>query len=132
MIIRRCMSESEQGRILYECHASPYGGHFSGYKTTHKILQLGFYWPSIFKDCFEWVKLCDQCQRMGSISTRHEMPLQGILVVQLFDVWGIDFMGPFTSSFGNLYILLAMDYVSKWVEATACPKNDANTIVGFL
>ena len=69
---------------------------------------------------------------MGSISRRHEMPLQGILVVQLFDVWGIDFMGPFPSSFGNLYILLVVDYVSKWVEATTCPKNDANTVVGFL
>ena len=41
-------------------------------------------------------------------------------------------MGPFPSSFGNLYILLAVDYVSKWVEATTCPKNDANTVVGFL
>ena len=60
------------------------------------------------------------------------MPLQGILVVQPFDVWGIDFMGPFPASFENLYILLAVDYVSKWVEATACPKNDANTVVGFL
>ena len=60
------------------------------------------------------------------------MPLHGILVVQLFDVWGINFMGPFPSSFGNICILLAMDYVSKWVEATACPKNDANTVVGFL
>ena len=69
---------------------------------------------------------------MGNISKRQEMPLYGILVVQLFDVWGIDFMGSFPSSFGNIYILLAVDYVSKWVEAIACPKNDANTIVGFL
>ena len=64
---------------------STYGGHFAG----DKILQSGFYWPTVFKDCFEWVKLCDQCQRMGNISRRHEMPLQGILVVQLFDVWGL-------------------------------------------
>ena len=69
---------------------------------------------------------------MGNVSKRHEMPLQGILVVQLFDVWGIDFMGLFPPSVGNLYILLAVDYVSKWVEAAACPKNDANTVVGFL
>ena len=41
-------------------------------------------------------------------------------------------MGPFPYSFGNLYILLVMDYVSKWVEAIACPKNDANIVVGFL
>ena len=132
MIIRRCVPESEQGRILYECHASPYGGHFVGDKTAHQILQSGFYCPTIFKYSFEWVKLCDQCQRMGNISTRHEMPLQGILVVQFFYVWGIDFLGPFPSLFGNLYILLAVDYVSKWVEATTYPKNDANTVVGFL
>ena len=132
MIIKRCVPESEQGKILHGCHASAYGGHFAGDKTTHKILQEGFYWPTIFKDCFEWVKLCDQCQRMGNISKKHEMPLQGILVVQLFDVWRIDFMGPFPSSFENLYILLAVDYMSKWVEATAYPWNDANTVVGFL
>ena len=64
---------------------------------------------------------------MGNISKRHEMPLQGILVVQLFDVWGMDFMGPFPASFGNIYILLAVNYVSKWVEAAACP-----IVVGFL
>ena len=69
---------------------------------------------------------------MGNISKRHEMPLQGILVVQLFDVLGMDFMGPFPASFGNIYILLVVDYVSKWVEVAACPKNDANTVVGFL
>ena len=60
------------------------------------------------------------------------MPLHGILVVQLFVVWGIDFMGPFPSSFGNLYLHLAVDYVSKWVEVAACPKNDANTVLGFF
>ena len=60
------------------------------------------------------------------------MPLKGIMVVQIFDVWGIDFMGPFPQSFGNLYILLAVDYVSKWVEAVACSRNDTNTVVSFL
>ena len=53
-------------------------------------------------------------------------------MVQIFDVWGIDFMGPFPPLFGNLYILLTVDYVSKWVEAIACPRNDANTVVGFI
>ena len=69
---------------------------------------------------------------MGNISRRNEMPLQGILVVQIFDVWGIDFMGPFPTSFRNLYVLLAVDYVSKWVEAIASPRNDGNTVVGFI
>ena len=69
---------------------------------------------------------------MGNINKRHEMPLHGVLVVELFDVWGIDFLGHFLSSFGNLYILLAMDYVSKWVKAIACPINDASTVVNFV
>ena len=69
---------------------------------------------------------------MGNISKRNEMPLQGILVVHIFNVWGIDFMGPFPSSFGNLYILLTVNYVSKWVEAIACPINDANTMARFI
>ena len=132
MIIRRCVPESEQCKIVNECHASPYGGHFSGERTAHKILQSGFYWPTIFRDCAEWVKLCDRCQKIRNISSINEMPLRGILVMQIFDVWGIDFMGPFPPSFGNLYILLAVDYASKWVEAIACPKNDANTVVSFL
>ena len=122
MIIKRCVPETEQGRIMEKCHASPYGGHFAGNKTTQKILQSGFYWPTLFKDCFEWVKHCDACQRMGNISRRNEMPLQGILVVQIFDVWGIDFMGHFPSSFGNIYILLVVDYVSKLVEAELVPE----------
>ena len=50
---------------------------------------------------------------MGNLSRRNEMPLQGIVVVHIFDIWGIDIMGPFPSSFGNMYILLAVDYVSK-------------------
>ena len=75
---------------------------------------------------------CDQCQRMGGISRRNEMPLQNIMEVEVFDCWGIDFVGPFPSSFGNEYILVVVDYVSKWVEAVAAPKNDAKTVVKFL
>ena len=52
--------------------------------------------------------------------------------MKIFYMWGIDFIGPFPPSFENLYILLVVDYVSKWVEAIACPKNDANTVVGFI
>ena len=132
MIIRRCVPKIEQSGIMEKCHASPYGGHFAGDKTTQKILQSGFYWPTLFKDCYEWVKHCDNCQRMGNISRRNEMSLQGILVVQIFYVWGIDFMGLFPSSFVNIYILLAMDYVSKLVEASAFPINYSNTVVGFI
>ncbi|CAM8975558.1 unnamed protein product [Rhodiola kirilowii] len=57
------------------------------------------------------------------------MPQQSILVVDLFDVWGIDFMGPFPPSYGNQYILVAVDYVSKWVEAVATSTCDAKVVI---
>ncbi|CAM8947953.1 unnamed protein product [Rhodiola kirilowii] len=56
------------------------------------------------------------------------MPQQGILPVELFDVWGIDYIGPFPSSYGNQYILAAVDYVSKWVEAVGSPTCDAKVV----
>ena len=60
------------------------------------------------------------------------MPLNPILVVDLFDVWGIDFMGPFLSSFGYIYILVGVDYVSKWVEAVPCRAVDHRVVLKFL
>lgn len=60
------------------------------------------------------------------------MPLNNILEVELFDVWGIDFMGSFPLRFGNQYILVAVDYVSKWVEAEAFPTNDAKVVTRFF
>nr|GEX13843.1 reverse transcriptase domain-containing protein [Tanacetum cinerariifolium] len=60
------------------------------------------------------------------------MPQNSIQVCEIFDVWGIDFMGPFPSSKGNKYILVVVDYLSKWVEAKALPTNDARVVVKFL
>ncbi|KAL4302048.1 hypothetical protein GQ457_10G011640 [Hibiscus cannabinus] len=101
-------------------------------RTAAKVLQSRFYWPTLFKDAHNYYKACDRCQRTGNISRRNEMPLQYIVEVELFDVWWIDFMGPFPSSHGDLYILLAVDYVSKWVEAIATPRNDAQTVMKIL
>ncbi|KAL5560543.1 hypothetical protein UlMin_036754 [Ulmus minor] len=131
-IIRRCVPEEEMESILRHCHSREVGGHFGGTKTAAKVLQSGFYWPSLFKDAFKFVSMCDDCQRSGNISRRHEMPLNNILIIDLFDVWGIDFMGPFPSSYSNKYILVGVDYVSKWVEAVALPTNDARVVINFL
>nr|GFA25619.1 reverse transcriptase domain-containing protein [Tanacetum cinerariifolium] len=68
----------------------------------------------------------------GKISQKDEMPQNSIQVCEIFDVWGIDFMGPFPSSKGNKYILVGVDYLSKWVKAKALPTNDARVVVKFL
>nr|GEY01721.1 reverse transcriptase domain-containing protein [Tanacetum cinerariifolium] len=68
----------------------------------------------------------------GKITQKDEMPQNSTQVCEIFDVWGIDFMGPFSSSRGNKYILVAVDYLSKWVEAKALPTNDARVVCKFL
>ncbi|KAJ9553598.1 hypothetical protein OSB04_017643 [Centaurea solstitialis] len=131
-IIRRCVPIEETDSILAHCHTLPCGGHAGSGKTVAKVLQSGFYWPTLFRDADTFVRKCDRCQRTGNISRRHEMPLNYILEVELFDMWGIDFMGPFPSSYSNRYILVAVDYVSKWVEAIASPTNDSRVVSKFL
>ncbi|XP_062094020.1 uncharacterized protein LOC133800058 [Humulus lupulus] len=124
-VIRRCVLEDEMHSILTHCHTLQCGGNFGASRTIVKVLQSGFYWPSLFKNDNSFVKACDRCQCTRNISRRNEMPLIMILEVELFDVWGTDFMSPFPSSFNNRFILLAVDYVSKWVEAAATKENDA-------
>nr|GEV59752.1 reverse transcriptase domain-containing protein [Tanacetum cinerariifolium] len=71
------------------------------------------------------------CNAPGTFQ-RDEMPQNVIQVCEIFYVWGIDFMGPFSSSRENMYILVAVDYLSKWVEAKALPTNDARVVIKFL
>ncbi|CAN6567575.1 unnamed protein product [Malus baccata var. baccata] len=131
-IIRRCVHDSECHSILSFCHTYACGGHFGTQRTALKVLQCGFYWPSIFKDAKTFCLTCDKCQRMGGISAKDQMPQVSVLNVEIFDVWGIDFMGPFPSSYGFTYILLAVDYVSKWVEAKATRTNDSKVVADFI
>nr|GEY08399.1 reverse transcriptase domain-containing protein [Tanacetum cinerariifolium] len=107
-------------------------GHHGANLTAKKVFDSGFFWPTIYKDAHELVKNCDSYQRQGQISQRDEMPQHSIQICESFDVWGIDFMGPFPSSRGNKYILVAVDYLSKWVKVKALPTNDARVICKFL
>ena len=131
-VIKRCVHGQEAMNILKACHDGPTRGHHSSNYTAKKVFDSGFYWPTIYKDAHEFVKTFDACQRHGNISKKDEMPQNAIQVCEIFDIWGIDFMGPFPSSRGNKYILVAVDYLSKWVEAKALPTNDARVVVKFL
>nr|GEU97278.1 reverse transcriptase domain-containing protein [Tanacetum cinerariifolium] len=125
-------ASQEAIEILMACHYGPIGGHHGLNYTAKKVFDLGFYWPSIYRDAQDLVKNYDVCQRQGKISQRDEMPQNSIQVCEIFDIWGIDFTGPFSSSRENKYILVAIDYLSKWVEVKALPTNDARVVCKFL
>nr|GFA97834.1 reverse transcriptase domain-containing protein [Tanacetum cinerariifolium] len=146
-IIRCCVAGKEAIDILNACHSGPTGGHYGADYTTTKVFDSGFYWPFIYRDAFELeaidiLKACHSGPTGGHyganytakkfLTQRYEMPQNSIQVCEIFDVWGIDFMGPFPSSKGNKYILVAVGYLSKWVKAKALPTNDARVVVKFL
>nr|GFA87438.1 reverse transcriptase domain-containing protein [Tanacetum cinerariifolium] len=131
-VIRRCVHGQEAIYILKACHYGPTEGHHGPNYTANKVFDSGFYWPTIYRDAQDLIKTCDVCQRQGKISQGDEMPQNSIQVCEIFDVWGIDFMGPFLSSRGNKYILVAIDYLSKWLEPKALPTNDARVVCKFL
>nr|GEW62346.1 DNA-directed DNA polymerase [Tanacetum cinerariifolium] len=104
---------------------------FLGHKLTEALILVVPDWNLPFK------LMCDASDNVigaeaGKISQRDEIPQNSIQVCEVFDIKGIDFMGPFPSSKGNIYILVAVDYLSKWVEAKALPTNDARVVVKFL
>lgn len=127
-LLKRCVDQPEARQIMFAYHETPYGGHLGEGRTTSKGVQSGYFKPSLFKDDHDYVRKCNGCQKAGNISMRQEMPLTNILEIEIFDVWGIDFMGPFPPSFRNLYILVVVDYMSKLIEAVATPTNDARVV----
>ena len=82
----------------------------------------------MYEDTREFIRRCRRCQLQGGIIARNAMPVTYNLQVELFDVWGIDFMGPFLKSHDCEYILVAVDYVSKWVEVLPCRAADAKHV----
>ncbi|GKD74377.1 reverse transcriptase domain-containing protein, partial [Tanacetum coccineum] len=84
--------------IFTACLSGPTGGHYGANYTAKKVFDSGFYWPIIYRDAYDLVTRCDTCQRQGKILQRDEMPQNSNQVCKIFDVWGIDFIGPFPSS----------------------------------
>ncbi|GJR79993.1 reverse transcriptase domain-containing protein [Tanacetum coccineum] len=113
-MIRRCGHGQKAVDILTACHNGPTGGHHGANYTAKKVFDSGFYWPTIYRDAHDLVTWCDACQRQGKISKKDEMPQNAIQVCEIFDVWGIDFMGLFPSSRGNKYVKSYNDSIDRY------------------
>eukprot|EP00253_Pinus_taeda_P013909 PITA_13909 len=131
--IQRCIREDEVYDILKACHDGPFRGHFVDKRTTHKILKMGYYWPSLFKDAKKYVQTYDSCQRMGKPNHRDEMLLNPQVILEPFERWALDFIGPNNPpSSQRVYILVCIDYMTKWVEAKALIRDNEEFVLTFL
>ncbi|XP_015165454.1 uncharacterized protein [Solanum tuberosum] len=96
------------------------------------VPECGHYLSTIHQDAHDFAKSYDRCQRERGISKKQELLMNQVLVIELFDVWCLEFMVSFVSSNGMKYILVAVDYVSKWVEAVALSINEGKSVAAFL
>ncbi|XP_027368313.1 uncharacterized protein LOC113874275 [Abrus precatorius] len=99
---------------------------------SDKIIRRYVPEPEFQSDAHNFCKTCEQCQRTGNISGRNEMPQLPLLFCEVFDEWDTDFISLFPVTFGYTYILLVVDYVSKWVEAKATRTDDTRVVVDFV
>eukprot|EP00253_Pinus_taeda_P017954 PITA_17954 len=105
----------------------------SGYATTQKILRVGYFWPSLFKDCITAVQKCHNCQIFDHKMRAPPAPLHSIISVGPFAKWGIDFITCNPHSAGeHAYIILAVDYFTKWAEAMPTFSADDKTATIFI
>ena len=94
-------------------------------------MKLNFFWPTLFSDAHTYCSTCLKCQASVDLRKKDAMPLCPVIEVKIFDLWGIDFMGPFPNSNGFEYILTAVDYMSRWAEAIPTRTNDHQVVVKF-
>ncbi|KAL0462338.1 UNVERIFIED_CONTAM: hypothetical protein Slati_0121400 [Sesamum latifolium] len=113
-IFLRYLSDDEKDQAMKEAHSGVCGAHQSGPKLHLRIKRMGYYWPTMVKDCIDYAKRCQACQFYANLIHQPPEPLHPTVTSWSFDAWGLDVVGPMTkSSGGHLYILAATDYFSK-------------------
>ena len=134
-VLRLCVPKEKYMDILKHAHAGITGGHFSAETTAKTIMWSGLWWPTLHLDAELLVARCEECQRVKPPRAMDSMPLRPIMSARAFAKWGIDFVGPIkppARGSGAQYMIVATDYLTKWVEAKATTKNDARTTAIFL
>jgi len=126
----KVLKKEEVNDILYYFHEDPLAGHFNIEETFRKV-KARYYWPQMYDDIRRYIKSCDQCQKRGK--NKRIEPLHTIPVEQPFDRIGMDFVGPLPETArGNKYIIVAMDYLTKWPKAKALPDAKALSATNFF
>lgn len=116
-------------RVMEACHEDVCGGISS---TAQKVLAAGYFWPNMHKDIQEWCTTYHTYQAFGRRELKRA-PLHPIIALGPFEKWGLDFVGPLPRSHhGKCYILVAIDYVTRWAEAKAVVSCNAKSVVNFL
>ncbi|XP_031392283.1 uncharacterized protein LOC116204334, partial [Punica granatum] len=130
----RCVDENEAQRLMGEIHEGSCGPHMSGLMLTKKLMRLGYFWSTMEADCAKHVRHCHLCQAYADQIKAPPNELRPMAAPWPFSMWGIDVIGPINpkASNGHMFILVAIDYFTKWIEAITLASVTANAVARFL
>uniref|UniRef100_A0A2N9FRF5 Uncharacterized protein n=1 Tax=Fagus sylvatica TaxID=28930 RepID=A0A2N9FRF5_FAGSY len=129
----RCLSLSESQMVMKETHAGECGEHQGKKRLYQCLLTLGYYWPTMKKDAADFVKTCHTCQVQANLIHTHPTSLQNMATPWPFHTWGLDLIGPINlASGGYIWILVATEYFTKWVEVIPLRKATGAAVANFI
>uniref|UniRef100_A0A2N9G4S2 Integrase catalytic domain-containing protein n=1 Tax=Fagus sylvatica TaxID=28930 RepID=A0A2N9G4S2_FAGSY len=129
----RCLSLAESQTVMKEAHSGECGEHQGKKRLYQLLLTLGYYWPTMKKDTADFVKSCHTCQLQANLIHTHPTSLQNMATPWPFHTWGLDLIGPINpASGGYIWILVATEYFSKWVEAIPLRKATGAAVANFI
>ncbi|XP_072074122.1 uncharacterized protein [Arachis hypogaea] len=124
---------TEADLALSEAHEGICGIHCGARSLAQKVLRAGFYWPTIWDDSRQKVRTCDKCQKHSPVINMPAEQLHQSVVSCPFNRWGIDILGPFPTAPRQVkYLIVAIDYFSKWIEAHPVAKITSSQMISFV
>ena len=129
----KSLGPNETQEVLADVHDGICGQHLGAKALAKKVLRAGYYWPTMLKDAKDYVNLCDKCQRHRDMHLAPPPEFTSLVSPWSFAWWGIDLLGPFPKATGQLkYLVVAIDYSTKWIEAEPLAKITANNVLRFF
>ena len=121
-------------RVMREVHAGVCGQHMGGHMLIRKIMRMGYFWLTMKTDCCQFVQKCPECQIHGDLIHAPPSKLHVLTSPWSFSVRRIDIIGKISlkSSSGHEFILVAIDYFTKWVEAASYTRLTSARVASFI
>ncbi|XP_070671491.1 uncharacterized protein [Malus domestica] len=133
-LLSKCLGQEESMRLMAEVHEGVCGAHQAGTKMRWLLRMYGYFWPDMEKDCKSYARGCEECQRHEPLQHVPSVPLNPVVKPWPFRGWAMDFIGQIypASSKGHTFIIVATDYFTKWVEASAVKSITSAAVKNFI
>lgn len=133
-VLFKCLGDIEAYLAIYEVHSGAYGAHQAGHKMKWLLFRQGVYWPNMLKDCIEFAKGCQECQRHAGVQHMPASELHAIIKLRPFRGWALDVIGEIRTALSKQQkiILVGIDYFTKWIEVVPLVKVDQEAVIKFI